>query len=286
MSETKEEVTEKKKSAAPVIGGVLLVLAVVVFGGLYASSQNSKAAEAEDKVSDAAQAVTEAAQDVTEAAAEKAEEVIEGAQEAATEAVEAVSSQVEAVAATAQVELDIASLAKPRILGNPDSPLKISEHSSFTCGGCGHFHGDNFKKIKADYIDTGKAHVVFDDFPRNIADLEIGMVARCLPEQSYFNFTQLMFETQSQWATETGYKTYLRQNAILAGLSEEKFDACINSEALKEALAANREAAQAKFNVNATPTLVLNDSTVISGLTPYAELQKAFDAEIAKKAAQ
>ena len=67
---------------------------------------------------------------------------------------------------------DLEKAATPRILGNPDAPVKISEHSSFTCGACSAFHKDNFKQIKKDYIDTGKAYLVFDDFPRNAFDIK------------------------------------------------------------------------------------------------------------------
>lgn len=281
MSDTKNNETnassEKKKSATPIIAGVLVVLGAVVFGGLYASSQKQADSGAQGEDVAAAQDAAQA----EPAAAETAEPAGDVAAEVAPTTPEA---SPEAAPAAASAELDIAALSKPRGLGNPDAPLKIAEHSSFTCGACAHYHSDNFKKIKADYIDTGKAYLVYDDFPRNIVDLEIGVIARCLPEESYFKFIQMMFETQQTWAKEAEYKKYLHQNALLAGLSEERYQACLKSEDLQKALASNREATMAKFDVKGTPSLVLNGSVVIGGTLPYTQIKDALDAELAKVA--
>lgn len=288
--------SKNKGSALPVIAGVLLVLGVVVVGGLYASTQK--------KPDPSTAAATEAA--VTPAAGEE-----KGEESSSDEALEAEDEQVQAaenkpdaaVAADEQAENDaeaadsdeaadvkpaespeLAALTTPRIMGNPSSPLKISEHSSFTCPHCAHFHADLFKKIKADYIDTGKAYIVFDDFPRNIVDLEIGMVARCLPESAYFNFIQLLFETQDKWAQENEYKKFVKQNAMLAGLSDEKYEECLENKDLQKALADHREAAMSKFGIKGTPTLVINDKIVISALEPYNQIKDTLDGELAKSA--
>lgn len=280
------------KSATPIIAGVLLVLAVIIAGGLYASTQKEKATETaavtESAVAPAAGEESAAPETATDEALEAEDEQVQAAENApeATAPAEEPVSPVDQAAEekeTAPVEgSNLAALSTPRILGNPDSPVKISEHSSFTCGACAHYHGDNFKKLKADYVDTGKARIVFDDFPRNVVDLEIGMVARCLPESSYFNFIQLLFETQEKWAKEEEYKKYVKQNAMLAGLDDAKYEECINNAGLQKSLADNREAASAKFGIKGTPTLVINDSVVISGLAPYSQIKDALDAELAK----
>lgn len=179
--------------------------------------------------------------------------------------------------------VDAAALTTPRILGNPNAPVKISEHSSFTCGACAAYHRSNFKQLKAEYIDTGKAYLVFDDFPRNPVDIHIGALARCIQGDAYFNFVQLMFETQQQWA-KGDYKAHVKQNAMIAGLSDAQSTACMEDKTVQEALAANRQAASDKFNINSTPTLVINDRKVITGISPYAELKQAIEDELARTA--
>lgn len=172
---------------------------------------------------------------------------------------------------------DIEKASTPRILGNPNAPVKISEHSSFTCGGCGLFHANNFKQIKRDFIDTGKAYLVFDDFPRNQFDIIVGAAARCVPEAAYFNFIQLIFESQKKWAGQTGYIDFIKQNAKLTGASDTDIDACLNSEELKEALAQRQNRAYTTYGVKSTPTLIINDSTTMSGLAEYNEIKTALD---------
>ena len=54
-----------------------------------------------------------------------------------------------------------APAAEPKIvedlfLGEESAPLTIYEYASFTCPHCAAFHKDNFPKLKAEYIDTGK----------------------------------------------------------------------------------------------------------------------------------
>ena len=128
---------------------------------------------------------------------------------------------------------NVEALSAPRILGNPDAPIKISEHSSFTCGACRAFHDVNYQKIKADFIDTGKAYLVFDDFPRNGVDVVVGAVARCVPDNAYFNFVQLVFNTQDQWSQNRNFADHIKQNAVLAGADAEQVDQCFDSKELR-----------------------------------------------------
>jgi len=178
---------------------------------------------------------------------------------------------------TTENNLNIESLSKPRILGDETAPLKISEHSSFSCGACGKFHKENFKKIKADYIDTGKAYLVFDDFPRNKLDVTIGAIARCVPDDAYFKFVQLVFATQSDWYGTSDEIETIKKNAVLAGADAAQVEECANDKALKEALALSSKRAYDEHGVNRTPTLVLNGSALITGTAPYPEIEKAIE---------
>ena len=56
-------------------------------------------------------------------------------------------------------EIDI-SMIPDMSIGNPDSTVTVIEYASFTCPHCAAFHADNFKKLKADFIDTGKINFV------------------------------------------------------------------------------------------------------------------------------
>ncbi len=180
-------------------------------------------------------------------------------------------------------DLDIESLGTPRILGDVNAPVKISEHSSFTCGGCAAFHRDNFKKIKKEYIDTGKAYIVYDDFPRNAEDIKIGAIARCVPEKSYFNFVQVIFETQKDWIVlGEKYIGNIKNTAVFAGADQNKINQCAEEEKLHKILAERRDNASKTYGVRSTPTLVINDKVTISGLSPYKDIQTAIESALAQ----
>ncbi|MDH5722561.1 MAG: DsbA family protein [Alphaproteobacteria bacterium] len=249
----------QKTSALPIITAVLVVLGIILIAGLYASNK---------KIQNVSQQST-----ATEASAPaQNEESIKTSENAAT-------PPIHINPAVSRVNDNPYSA---RILGDPNAPLKISEHSAFTCGHCKHFHETNYIKIKRDYIDTGKAYLVYNDFPLSDVGIKVGAVARCLPDQVYFNFVQLMFETQDQWKSYEKYIPYMKQNTRLLGLSEEKFEECLNSEEIHKIITDVQENAHKTHDVKSTPTLVLNDSIVIMGLTPYPELRKTFDSLIAE----
>ncbi len=265
MSEDENQTEEKaKKSPLGIILILFLILAGVLGYGLFnnAKQTNQKTIDSAEMASTETDATTE-----TEVVSE--EDALNT--DSATE-----TSETEATKPA--IDLDIVTLATPRILGDANAPVKISEHSSFTCGHCGSFHATNFKNIKADYIDTGKAYIVFDDFPRNRPDLLIGAIARCVPNQAYFNFIQLIFESQKDWISKPDYIDLIKQNAILAGGDANKIEACYESTELQEIMAQRREDAHKNHDVNATPTIVINDSVTIGGMDNYEEIKKALDA--------
>ncbi len=249
-----EPIEEDKKSPLALIVTVFAVLAIVFGIGLINNSKKTTDDNIADKVEDATES------DITEASSIDFEDAVE-----------------------TELALDLEKASTPRILGNPDAPIKISEHSSFTCGACAAFHKDNFKQIKKDYVDTGKAYIVFDDFPRNSYDVKIGAIARCVPEKSYFKFIQLLFETQRDWLNED-FLPHIKQNAKLTGASSGQINSCLGSDELKENIAKRQEDAHKSFGIKGTPTLVINDSVVLSGLDPYSKIKKTLDAELDKLA--
>lgn len=268
MSNTEDQATDTtEKAKKSPVGIILIIFAIFAITAVvsFLSLTNNKAEP----------------NNVTEASNENVDVSLQTEQANAAQADNASDSDV--VTKSEPFVFDLEKASTPRILGNPNAPIKISEHSSFTCGGCAMFHKNNFKLIKEEYIDTGKAYIVFDDFPRNMFDIKIGAVARCVPEKAYFDFVQLLFETQKTWLNEK-YTTYLKQNAKLTGASSAQIDTCLNSKELHEALAHRQEAAANDHGVKSTPTLVINDKTVISGLDKYATIKAALDAAMVKPA--
>lgn len=173
--------------------------------------------------------------------------------------------------------VDVAKALTERVLGNPSAQVKISEHSSLTCPHCAHFHRDTLPKLKADYIDTGKAYIVFSDFPLNAPALKASSLARCMPDDKYFDFIETLFKQQENWAFEENYAGLLKGKAVEAGLDAGMAEACFESKEVQDGLVAALKAAQTQWAINSTPSLVINNQKVISGAAPYEEIAKALD---------
>ena len=68
-----------------------------------------------------------------------------------------------------------------RVLGKADAPITIIEYGSLTCPHCAEFDRETLPKIKAAWIDTGKAKLVFRGFPLNGLDLRAQALVHCAP---------------------------------------------------------------------------------------------------------
>lgn len=273
----------QKNSALPIV--LLIVLLVLGGAGYYFYNQGAfpKAMpdEAADITADTTDDGTGAQDDV--ANADTTEE--NNTDERVTEETANASNAQDDSAVTADnetVTIDVEAALAERGIGNPDAPVVIKEFASLTCGHCGDFHRGAYQDIKDTYIESGDVYLQMIDFPLNGPAVHGAMVARCLPEARYAGFMQLLFENQDQWAYESDYINYLRQNAALAGLGSEAFDACINNEELREGIMEARAEAQETYNINSTPSFVVNEGTAFSGARPFAYFKEVIEAELAE----
>src|SRR2546423_8877539 len=93
-----------------------------------------------------------------------------------------------------------------RVLGKADAPITIIEYASLTCPHCAHFEVDVLPKLKAKWIDTGKAKLVLRDFPLDEPALRAAMVARCAPPERFYPLVDTFFAQQEQWAPTSDYR--------------------------------------------------------------------------------
>lgn len=178
--------------------------------------------------------------------------------------------------ATAQVPtegLPMEVIAEDKILGNPDAPVTIIEYASLTCPHCAHFHTETLPQLKSDWIDTGKARLVYRDFPLDGAALAAAAIAHCAPPDRYFPIVGLFFERQSEWAVEGEWRERLTHLAGIAGMDRAAVDACLADEARKNAIVQRAEAAQATYAIDSTPTFIVNGRK-LSGALPIEDFAK------------
>lgn len=190
---------------------------------------------------------------------------------------DAVSDDATSSTDGASSAINVDEIMGVRALGNPDAPVRIIEYASLTCSHCAHFHNDIFPQLKEKYIDTGKVYFEFREFPLNDPALKATITARCLPKERYEGFISLLFKTQEKWASGIDYMAMLKQNSRLAGLSEERFNACHENGDIKLKIAASMQEAQDKWKISATPSFIINEGAqTISGAQPLENFERAF----------
>ena len=185
----------------------------------------------------------------------------------------AVSGVVWSAAPKAQVpkpEETFASVAidaGDKVLGRADARVTIVEYASFTCPHCAHFHADILPELKKAYIDTGKARLVYRDFPLDRYALAASVVARCAADNRYFGFVDLLFREQPRWSGAKNPVAALGGLAMLAGISKKKLESCLRNEELQKAVLQQRLTASQKYKVTSTPTLIVNGAKYGGDLT-------------------
>ncbi len=165
-----------------------------------------------------------------------------------------------------------------RVMGDPDAPVTIIEYASLTCPHCANFHRDTLPKLKAEWIDTGRAKLIYRDYPTDPVALALyaAMVARCAPEDRYFVFLNAFFLNQKTWKFSRSPLESLAQIARLGGMSREDVDACLQNEDLLKGLNQVAIDGQTKHGIESTPSFVIGDQ-IIRGNVDYDEFEEALE---------
>jgi protein-disulfide isomerase len=161
-----------------------------------------------------------------------------------------------------------------RVLGKADAQITIFEYFSLTCPHCAEFSADTFPKVKADWIDTGKAKLVYRDYPLDKDALQAAVLARCAPPERYPAFVEVLFKQQEDWGRMADPTAGLKRIALLGGISEQKFSECMADKSLQDSILASRFTAQNDYGVDSTPTFFVNGKKIVGAL-PYDQFAKA-----------
>jgi protein-disulfide isomerase len=163
------------------------------------------------------------------------------------------------------------------MLGSAKAPVTVIEYASVTCPHCAKWEADVFPEFKRKYIDTGKVRYVMRELPTPPLDLsEAGfMIARCAPESKFYDVVQTLMANQNELYQNQDARSWMLKAGAVAGLSEDQVRTCVEDTKAQAALSDRIETNAKLFNVQGTPTFIVNNKMVGDGEVTLAELDKA-----------
>ena len=158
--------------------------------------------------------------------------------------------------------------------GKQSAKITIIAYESLTCGHCANFHKDVYPELKKDFIDKGLVRIEFRHFPLDLAAFNASKIAQCNNDGNS-NIMHTLYSGQKKWARgktpdeATGYlKKFLESENV-----NVDFEKCLSDKAIEDYVLNDRIDGVKKFEVNATPTIIINDKKFDKTLN-YKNLKK------------
>ena len=159
-------------------------------------------------------------------------------------------------------------------VGEKNAKITIIAYESLTCGHCANFHKDVYPELKKDFIDKGLVRIEFRHFPLDLAAFNASKIAQCNNDGSS-SIMNTLYSGQKKWARgktpeeATGYlKKFLEDENV-----NVNFEKCLSDKAIEDYVLNDRIDGVKKFEVNATPTIIINDKKFDKALN-YKNLKK------------
>ncbi|MGH6746754.1 thioredoxin domain-containing protein [Novosphingobium sp.] len=179
-------------------------------------------------------------------------------------------------------------------IGNPDAPIKLVEYGALSCSHCAEFAHESYDKLREDYVASGRVSYELRYFMLNAFDIPASLLATCgateavLPLSEQFWAWQPNMFQNLQSAGDARMKEIQnlpkdQQMAAIAevggmteffasrGISRDQGKVCLADAAKAKAFADQTQKATTEFNVNGTPTFIINGSNV--GSMGWKELE-------------
>ena len=164
------------------------------------------------------------------------------------------------------------------VVGDKNAPVTIIEYASLSCSHCANFHNNTLEDLIKEYVDTGKVRIVFRDFPFNYPALLGSMVLRCIPEDVRYDYMNALFQLQPKWVVRENAKSTQELYKIMqsGGMTKEEFETCTNNVELENTILQALIAAQNEFNIQSTPSFLINGN-LVEGNKSIKEFRQIID---------
>ena len=163
------------------------------------------------------------------------------------------------------------------IVGNENAKIEILVYESLTCPHCATFHNEVYPNLKKNFIDEGIVKIEFKSFPLDIAALNASKIAHCKNDGKP-DILHFLFYNQNEWLKG---ETFDQINLNLKEIIKKEnfgidFTKCIDDKKIEDYILEDRIESERKFEINSTPTLIINSKKFDKPLT-YKNLKKAIE---------
>ena len=163
------------------------------------------------------------------------------------------------------------------IVGNENAKIEKLVYESLTCPHCATFHNEVYPNLKKNFIDEGIVKIEFKSFPLDIAALNASKIAHCKNDGKP-DILHFLFYNQNEWLKG---ETFDQINLNLKEIIKKEnfgidFTKCIDDKKIEDYILEDRIESERKFEINSTPTLIINNKKFDKPLT-YKNLKKAIE---------
>ena len=170
------------------------------------------------------------------------------------------------------------------ILGSENAPVTIVEFGDYQCEACYHWFHNTRSTLIDNYIETGKAKLVFVDLPFLGADSKkAAQASYCAEDQGkYWEYHTVLYTFQdgppdSGWADRERLNSF----AFSLDMNIDEFNSCMDSSKYAERVNTNEKVAMKVVEIR-TPTFILisSDDVIkkIEGAQPYSVFATTIEA--------
>jgi len=168
------------------------------------------------------------------------------------------------------------------ILGDPNAPITIVEFGDYQCHQCYNWFHDTKPSIMRDYIETGKANLVFVDLAFLGRDSpKAAQASYCAEDQEmYWEYHDSLYNSQESkidngWANSERLKAF----AFSLGLDMELFESCLDSGKYSKRVQYNTQQAR-DHGVRGTPGFFIvgpDGQQQLGGAQPFSVFKQILD---------
>jgi protein-disulfide isomerase len=149
------------------------------------------------------------------------------------------------------------------ILGDSAAPVVITAWEDFQCPICKAANASTLRAIEEAYVTTGKAQLIFRQFPFLGAEsYKAAEASQCAADQGdFWDYHDALFTAQGAENSGTFSDTKLKEIASSLGLDAQTFGACLDSGQHNDSVAAEKAEGES-LGVNSTPTIFVDGKRV------------------------